>query len=227
MSTSDQSTRRQFNMFVWAVMLIYFVYSLFEYEKFSWETNWGGISVFFIGIVVAAIAGLIFSQVPWFRYGDSASWKMFITVSLGTFLIIFLGVYCTESDGTVSHQENQQSASSGSNYHHYYYGYSRMGRSSYGTAIDDFFSGAATTSSNSSSSSKSSTKFSEETIYIAIFFLVILLIVGSAFIPHMWVMSGMIILTIYALLIWREWKMEKKSTNREAPVFDWGSRYRR
>jgi hypothetical protein len=163
-------------------------YLYVNFNKFY--ASWGEINVFIVGIISVLFVLSIGLMSDWFqdRFERLDSWQ-FIVACAGLILSIGLGLYFTEPAqyNRLSRSEQTQLVQSDS-----YWASNRI--SSY-----HFFSGGS-----SNISSPDIDCHGKGCGGIVIIVLVIICIIGSAFIPHFWVVASMTLTTVLVIIALRE-----------------------
>lgn len=179
--------------------LVYGVSTFAAYAVFGWAffhyhklyTEWFGVNilVYTAIAVVAVIYGA--TRLEWVRErASSAPGKMFAVAAVGFALCLFLGVFFTEpyAAGEIPLE--------------YSYAGTRTGEQ-----VIYLFGDIG--GYNSSSGSSSSGDFDlddggEALVFLLLVILVIILILGSAFIPHFWVLACAVLVAVMGILAFRE-----------------------
>ena len=196
------------------VAIIAEAYFLFQYQKWT-AIWWGGVPV--IVIAVICIGAILYGGVTmrWFQNRARRTyWWVFALFFFGWIVSAYVGMYNTEPIelGAWSRLERQN--------YSYNYNLTRAGRSTF------FDSSSSSSSSSTFDFSSAASGCSDDDcgallLFIVIVVIVIICIMGSAFIPHFWVVATCMLLTAMALVTLREllvvdssWKDEKHKIER-------------
>lgn len=178
------------------IALIWEIWLIFFFRK--WNAEWFGVSVLLISTIVAIGTAILCFRSEWFqdRY-ERLSKRIFIIPAVGFAICALLGSYYAEPQGygqlspleqdMLARSEQYSQESRGSQFFY------MMGRSA--------------------SSSSSSIEFDcdeEGCLVILLMIIVIVSVIGSALIPHFWLLATMLLLTIMLMVSLRELLFYKK-----------------
>lgn len=165
------------------------LYLFMYYEKF--DAEWfGGVKVIYISTLAAFLVALALANFRWFQNRfRSAPVKMFAIVAVGLILSTMLGIYFTEPAGRTSMSDEEYSYNDYSRSRagiYYYYLFVDTADVAAGTSIPDI------------------DLEGEGVVILFLIVLVVFLVVASIFISHFWVLSGVVLITIMGMFVYRE-----------------------
>lgn len=175
-----------------AIMIAIFLLCVVSFNK--WGAYWFGINIFVWAIILGIILYLVLGKFSFFScpYNSVKQW-LILVLAIAFILSIFLGIYFTEPIQPENSSINKNyNTNSGYDYHQ-----SRSGIWWY-----SFYSGGNIDGFNLSTENNSDD--GEAILYLFIIILVIILVIGSAFIPHFWILSLILIITVMIRLTVRE-----------------------
>lgn len=184
-----------------AASLIVWMFVVYQYGKFSPVHNWWGVPIFFIATIALLIAGLV----GWYAtsslvYASKLSFKPMVISIVGLIVITFVGIHYTEpSSQTVQTRGISRQES-------YSYSDTRSGNWYFS------FGGGSSSSGSSSSSDAFDDMDGEGVLALLLILVVIALIIGSAFVPHLWVVAGAIMLGL--LMSFTVWQIMERRPDR-------------
>jgi hypothetical protein len=180
-------------------LLIGEAYCLLKFEK--WLSMWGPINVMLVSVIVAIIAGVLMFKTEWFQWrSERTPWWIFIVAAVGCLLCTGLGTYFAEPVEYGAPTRLEISAAGGQA-SHYDWSQTRASR------IYIFNSTSSGGSGGSSSFSMPECKGKScGYLYLGILvvILVIICLVGSALIPHFWVLAVFLLFTVAFTIALRE-----------------------
>jgi hypothetical protein len=141
-------------------------------------------------------------RLEWFSYSRySSSWKMYLIVIAGFVLSLLLGIYFTESKTTMSRsQEYEYSSSRTGNVFYNYY---------------PIFGNSGTSSGSSSTTSIDIDDGGGEAVaYLVLIIIALALILGSAIIPHFWIVACAVSIGLMGLLTYHELSLNEDEEER-------------
>ena len=174
--------------------------------------SWGWFNVSVVGLILSAIVALIFVALPFFSSDRKTPVGALTLMVVGLILAVYGGIYMTEPK-----EEGALESAAGltlpeeqvAEYHRESYARSRAGGHFYYWFYPNYYSSSVATPASSGgggsfSAPSCSGDACEAYMYIFLILLVVILVIGSLFVPHFWVMAGMIFLTVMALTTLRE-----------------------
>ena len=213
-------------MFV-ATLIATIIFVAYTSHYDEWGSTWGPFSVILIAAILSSVLFLFVRLTEWWTDHD---WhtpnKVLIIPVVGLIICMGLGIYMTEpiEYGGLSayQQENQQSPQT--------YDFSRT--RIYPTYF--YYFGSSSSSSSSATLGSSSVhvptcsgKGCSGYLVLLLIALVIILIIGSAIIPHFWILAGIILLTIMVITTIRELRVQEDQITRYRYYDDYLSPNRR
>lgn len=207
--------RRTFFACLAVAASLFWLWAVNHWHKLASDSHWWGVPIWIIAAAVFGLTLVVGYILPTFSdpQEETPTWFV-IGLVAGILLCTFLGVYFTEplERGGESRQEMAQAQATPRPA--YDYGRSRSGGwvfLHFGSSGSS--SGSSSSSGGSSSSGSSSSKDAEGICFLFVLLAIVLLIVGSAFIPHLWVVAVAFFAAIAILLAVRETKLEQNRAN--------------
>ncbi len=175
----NRITGAQLMVVITAILALVFLVSIIKLHKF--EAAWGGLPVAIPTLIVLAIGIPVVTHTNWFRdQGLKTPFAIFLIPVVGLATSMFLGIYNAEDARNLSLAANE------------------------GAVYNQFAPSAgnflAFTGDAISLPECNDDACGVIMLFIALVVLTFVLVIGSAFIPHFWFLSGFIFLTILALI---------------------------
>lgn len=174
---------------------------LVVYHK--WDAAWGSTSVLFVSVVAVLCAVLLGTRNKWYLNRNYTTPKWVFLIPLAGFaLSALLGTYYTEpvSPAQGAQYDYSQTRASGSGWHGTY-----------------FFTNSSSDNSGVSVPKCSGKGCGYAYLLLFLILIVLLCIVGSATIPHFWVLATLLMLTFMVIIILHEYLVLRES-RRTAPA---------
>lgn len=198
-------TEKRWFLIFTTVMTVVVLWFMSVYHK--WDATWGIVPVLFIALLGSIITWRILDEVDWFEFPyDGIEAKIMMIPAIGIVLSLTLGIQFAEPTAEVAWSQDEHGVAS----YNYDYAQTRGGYY-YNSWSNQWASNDTSSSAGSSrttSSSRSSKGDGEAILVIALIVLAVALVCMSAFIPHFWVVSCVVLLTVMARIAWREHEIE-------------------
>lgn len=188
------------------------VWLYFIVTKAKWEANWWGVPVLLVGVVVALLGGYMMLHTTWFqkRPRRTPYWVLVISV-IGFGLCAWLGIWYAEpvpdlhgDDGIIDSPSPQA----------YNYSNTRSGSSSF---YDYWFLDSVADGASIGLPECSDDDCAVVYLGLLLILVVIVCLIGSAFIPHFWVVATMLMLTFMVIKSAREFLYMGQVTSTPPP----------
>lgn len=200
-----RSTKYGLGITLYSLVMVALFY---KYDKGAANCEWWNIHIYWWSLVAAllTVSGMVF----WRAYQDMigrASLRLFLLPIIGGIICFAMGAIWQEDKTEVTPvkvaqtEVYQESGNTTNNYYYYDSPRNRTGSSGIGETIGEILGGVADSGDGESGG--------EALVFLVLLIAIVLLALGSAFIPHFWVMAMVVNLTIMLVFFIREHDFEQ------------------
>jgi hypothetical protein len=187
---AKRTTNVQFMFIATAVAALIFFYFVLKLHKI--EATWGGLPVIIPAGIVVVIGSLIVLNTSWFhdQHLPTPLWAFFIP-AIGIALTLILGLQ-TENSRNLSWNAPDQ-----------------VVYNDFNPVASDILNSDFLFSGSDSSSSCDDDSCLAIMLIVALVVITLVMVIGSAFIPHFWLLSGMVFLAILTIITIHEIRIRR------------------